>query len=144
LVSEYYTSLPSVTGDPHRGRESFQTNCALCHTFKGQGNAIGPDITDIRNKPLSGLLTDILDPNRVVETRFGSYQVDLKDGRSLMGLITEENDTGITLVAPGIEEEIPYNQITNKRATGLSLMPPGMENALDPQAMADLVAFLTH
>ena len=144
LVSEYHTLVQNKTGDLSRGSESFQTNCALCHTFKGQGNAIGPDITDIRNKPLSGLLTDILDPNRVVESRFGSYQVDLKDGRSLMGLITEENDIGITLVAPGIEEDIPYNQITNKRATGLSLMPPGMENTLDPQAMADLIAFLTH
>ena len=138
----HYLNLSS--GDLSRGSESFQTNCTLCHTFRGQGNAIGPDITDIRNKPLSGLLTDILDPNRVVESRFGSYHVELKDGRSLLGLITAENDIGITLVAPGIEEDIPYNQITNKRATGLSLMPPGMENTLDPQAMADLIAFLTN
>ncbi len=143
LVSEYHTSIQNKAGDPNRGHESFQTNCALCHVFKGEGNAIGPDITDVRNKPLSGLLTDILDPNRVVESRFGSYQVDLKGGRSLIGLITEENDDGITLIGPGIEEEIPYIQITNKRATGLSLMPPGMENALDPQAMADLIAYLT-
>ena len=144
LVSEYHTLVQNKIGDLSRGSDSFQTNCALCHTFKGQGNAIGPDITDIRNKPLSGLLTDILDPNRVVESRFGSYHVELKDGRSLLGLITAENDIGITLVAPGIEDDIPYNQITNKRATGLSLMPPGMENTLDPQAMADLIAFLTN
>ncbi len=144
LVTEYLSAVPIDQGDPLRGQEQFVANCALCHTFRDQGNAIGPDITDVRNKPLSGLLTDILDPNRVVETQFSSYIVDTKDGRSLMGLITEENENGIVLAAPGLVEEIPYSQIESKQATGLSLMPPGMENSLDPQAMADLVAFLTH
>jgi len=144
LVSQYVSAVPQKTGDTIRGEELFATNCALCHTFQGAGQNVGPDITDVRNKPLYGLLTDILDPNRLVESRFGSHHVETKDGRSLMGLITEENESGITLVAPGIEEEIPYNQIEGKKATGLSLMPPGFENALDPQAMADLIAYLTN
>lgn len=144
LVTEYLSAVPMNQGDPLRGLEHFATNCSLCHSFRSQGNPIGPDITDVRNKPLPGLLTDILDPNRVVETQFSSYLVDTKDGRSLMGIITEENENGIVLVAPGIKEEIPYSQIESKRATGLSLMPPGLEAAIDPQAMADLIAYLTN
>src|SRR5207237_6944020 len=39
--------LPLVKepGEPGRGKEIFTANCAVCHTFAGQGGKVGPELT---------------------------------------------------------------------------------------------------
>src|SRR5439155_17438700 len=59
--------LAKEKGDPARGKEVFTANCAVCHTFNGQGGKIGPDLTGIGARDRSEIFTDILDPNRSVE-----------------------------------------------------------------------------
>ena len=72
-----------------------------------------------------------------------NYECDLKDGRSLAGLLVSETSTHITLrMALGMEENIARARIARLSATRLSLMPQELEKAMTPQEMADLLAYL--
>ncbi len=141
-VLESYLAAESITPEPSRGHQLFLTHCSVCHVFLGEGVEIGPDISDVRNKPWQALLSDILDPNRAVEARWTAHTVKLNDGRNLMGLISAESADAITLKGLGVNESLSRQEIASLRDLGQSLMPVGFEGTLDPQAMADLLAFL--
>ena len=79
----------------------------------------------------------------MIEPRFVSYSVGTKDGRSLTGIVIGETSTSLTLAqSGGVQERILRSDIAEMRASALSLMPEGLENALPPQELADLLAYL--
>jgi putative membrane-bound dehydrogenase-like protein len=138
-----YQSVTTLKGNTEKGSEVFAKNCASCHSLRGQGHNVGPNLAALTDKTPSDWLTAILDPNAVVEPRFIAYNVETKDQRSLSGIVNAETGTTLTLVqGGGIEERILQSDITSMRASGLSLMPEGLEQAIQPQDMADLLAFL--
>jgi putative membrane-bound dehydrogenase-like protein len=142
VVAEY---LPSTRakGDAAKGREIFTNICAACHSFKGIGTAVGPDISDVRAREKDALLNDILDPNRMIEARWSANKVVLRDGRTLLGLMDSEGEQEITLRMPGgVKEAIRRDQIQTFEALDTSLMPIGLEGGITTSQMADLLAFL--
>ncbi|MFT5466724.1 MAG: putative membrane-bound dehydrogenase-like protein [Verrucomicrobiales bacterium] len=141
VLNDYRAAL-ELEGDVERGRQIFTVTCSVCHKVDGVGADIGPDITDVRNKPVEGLLSDILDPSRATEARWTSFTVELTDGRVLFGRIGAETADAITLVGLGVNETIQRSQIKAMTDTGLSLMPVGVEAGIDKQQMADLLQFL--
>jgi putative heme-binding domain-containing protein len=143
--------------DANHGIEIFTKTCAACHQVAGPavapgtlgkapgviGNAVGPDLASVGDKSPDGLLVAILDPNRAVEPRFVSYIIDTKAGDTLTGLLTTESGNAITLLSPdGKSQQILRTDIKELRSTGLSLMPEGLESGLQPQDIADLIAFV--
>ena len=57
--------------------------------------------------------------------------------------ITTENSASLTLRSPnGAENVLLRSELTSLQSTHRSLMPEGFENALEPAAMADLIAYL--
>ncbi len=141
-VIKDYTSALAMKGDGKRGHVIFQSICIACHKVRGEGVEVGPDITDVRTKAPEALLSDILDPNRMCEARWSSYQIDTKDGKILVGLVAAESASGVTLKGPGLNEEIARNNIAKMTSLDRTLMPPGLEAAINKQQMADLLAFL--
>ena len=72
-----------------------------------------------------------------------NYECELKDGRTLSGLLASENAGNITLrMGQGVEENIARSQILRLTASRLSLMPQEMEKAMTAQELADLLAYL--
>jgi putative heme-binding domain-containing protein len=105
--------------------------------------AVGPDLKAFYNKSASDFVTAILDPNAAVEPRYASYVVVTRDGRSLTGIIGNETASSIDVVQPGgIRESLLRSDVREIRATGSSLMPEGLEQAITPQDMADVIAYL--
>ena len=142
VVAEYLPST-KAKGDASKGKETFTNVCSACHSFKGIGTAVGPDISDVRAREKDALLNDILDPNRMIEARWSANKVALKDGRLLMGLMDSENEKEITLRMPGgAKETIRRDQIHTFEALDTSLMPIGLEGGITTSQMADLLAFL--
>ncbi|HZQ47176.1 MAG TPA: c-type cytochrome, partial [Verrucomicrobiae bacterium] len=142
-VMAQYQSATTLSGEPGKGKLLFAKNCTPCHALKGQGSAVGPNLALLADKTPGDLLLAILDPNAVVEPRFLAYDIETKDERSLVGVVSAESSTSLTLVQPGgIQEKILRSDITEIRATGLSLMPEGFEQAMNPQDLADLIAYL--
>ena len=138
-----YLRAETLKGDASRGHALFTTNCAVCHQFRGEGGQIGPDITDVRNKPWQALLSDILDPNRMVEARWTAHSLTRKTGPALLGVIEAETADSITIKGLGVHETVSRSEVASIKDLGQSLMPVGFEGSLDHQAMADLLASVT-
>jgi len=114
----------------------------VCHRFRGEGNDMGPDITDVRIKTPEMLLSDILDPNHSIEPRWEAHTLQVEGGRTLVGIIV--NETNDALVVRGVTgtETLARASIQSSTALGVSLMPEGLEGTLNELRMADLVAYL--
>jgi putative membrane-bound dehydrogenase-like protein len=142
-VLKKYVALDGKGGDAAKGAVLFRQACAICHQFRGQGSAVGPRLDAFHTKPAGDYLKAILDPNAVVEPNFIQYQVQLKDGRELAGVVQSETATGLTLALPtGLRQVILKRDIKKLNVAKLSLMPEGLEQVLPPEKMADLLAYL--
>jgi len=142
-VMTNYTDSVTLKGDATKGHQIFSTVCIACHRRNGEGVDVGPDITDVRIKEKEALLSDILDPNRMVEARWMAYQIDTKDSRTISGLIASETPAEVTVkMAGGLSEVIPRTNISKMKSLDTSLMPAGLEAGISKEQMADLLAFL--
>jgi putative membrane-bound dehydrogenase-like protein len=138
-----YMEATKKPGDATRGKAVFSTICISCHKAGGVGMDVGPSLADVKVKPPEGLLSDILDPNRMFEARWTAYQIDTKDGRSLSGLIANETTDAVELVMMGgLRETLPRSAIKDMKSLDRSLMPLGLEAAVTQEQMSDLLAFL--
>jgi putative heme-binding domain-containing protein len=142
VVAAYEPAI-KLPGNPGRGAEVFSKNCAACHRLNETGNDVGPDLAALRLKDRAYWIKNILDPNAVIEPRFVPYNIELKDDRSLSGIIRADSANSLTVVsANGASETISKNQIKEIRASKLSLMPEGFETGIAIEQMADLLAYL--
>lgn len=142
VVDRYRRSLDLV-GDARRGETVFLRTCATCHRMRGQGGAVGPDLSAIASRPSSQLLEDILDPNRQASPDFIAYSLTTHAGDAYLGVIVAETEAGITLRQLDAREVVvERSQVKSLQSTARSLMPDGLEANLQPHDMADLLAFL--
>ena len=138
-----YMDAAKHPGDAKKGQAVFSSICITCHKHGAMGVDVGPPLSDVKVKPPEALLSDILDPNRMFEARWSAYQIDLKDGRVLSGLVqSEAGDTIVLAMMGGAKETIQRSAIKEMKSLDRSLMPPGLEAAINPEQMADLLAFL--
>lgn len=138
-----YESIGTLTPVKDRGGELFAKNCAQCHAFRGQGFDVGPNLAEFAGKSAEDFVVALLDPNAAINPNYIAYNIETKDGRSLSGVVRNETSSGLTLVqGGGVRESIARRDIAGIRASALSLMPEGLEQALAPQDLADLIAWL--
>lgn len=143
-VIEELTAVAMKPGIVAKGKEVFTQQCAKCHRYNGEGGKVGPDLSGMAAHPREELLVHILDPSRSVEGNFVSYVVAMTDGRTLNGLLASETKTAIELLdAEGKSIPILRDDIDELIASKKSLMPEGFEKQVPPEALADLMAFLT-
>ena len=142
VVKDYMAST-TMHGDAKKGQTVFATICITCHKHGTMGVDVGPPLSDVKVKPPEGLLSDILDPNRMFEARWSAYAIETKDGRSLSGLIqSETSDTVVLAMMGGVKETLPRSAIKEMRSLDRTLMPVGLEAAITKEQMGDLLAFL--
>ena len=138
-----YLDAAKKPGDAKRGQQVFASICITCHKHGTMGVDVGPPLSDVKVKPPEGLLSDILDPNRMFEARWSAYAVETKDGRTLSGLIQNETSDAIVLaMMGGMKETISRSAIKDMKSLDRTLMPDGLEAAITKEQMSDLIAFL--
>jgi len=138
-----YAGVEKMTGDAAHGRQLFQSLCISCHRLRGDGSEVGPDLGMVADKPAEWLLTAILDPSQTIEARYRGWNITLKSGEELTGLLSGETANNIVLrLAGGVEHAALRSDVRTMEPMKLSLMPTGMESALKPQDMADLLRWL--
>jgi len=143
VLADYESAL-ALTGDRARGKLVFAKACAPCHALEGVGSAVGPDLSALANKSPRYLLGEVLDPNRNLDNRYVEYHAELKDGRTVTGVLAAETATGLTLRGQlGKDETVLRTDLERLVGTSKSLMPEGLEKDLPKPAMADLLAYLT-
>jgi putative membrane-bound dehydrogenase-like protein len=138
-----FGGVADCAGQPDRGLDTFEKNCAPCHAWRGRGHAVGPNLAEFAGKSVADFVLAILDPNAAINPNFIAYNVETRDGRDLTGIVRGETASGLTLVqGGGVEEKILRADIQEIRASPHSLMPEGLEQALTPQDLADLIAWI--
>ena len=126
------------------GRVVFNTACSACHTLYGHGGQVGPDLTGSGRANLDYLLDNIVDPSAVVSADFRMSIVDLKDGRTLNGIIMGKTERTLTLKTMTDTVSLERSQIEAIRPSSLSLMPEGLLESLSEAQARDLIAYLMH
>jgi putative heme-binding domain-containing protein len=143
VLSEY-ADLAHATGSAGTGKAVFTKQCANCHTFRGEGAAVGPDLTGMAVLGKEELLVHILDPSRDVEGNYHSYSVVLNDGRVLSGMLAGESAASIELIDDQAQRrQVLREDIEELTRSGKSVMPDGFEKLLTRTEFSDLLEFLT-
>jgi putative membrane-bound dehydrogenase-like protein len=143
-VAKEYEKALTMEGTASDGKQIFAKTCANCHRFQGTGHAVGPDLSDMRNRPKPAILYDILDPNSKVEPNFATYTVLTHDGTVFTGLVESETDESVVLkMSEGKKMTMGRAEIDTIKLNDISLMPEGIEKDISLQAMADLLTYLT-
>ncbi len=127
------------------GRNLFHaTTCIVCHQFDGEGGAIGPDLSNARGKfgPRE-VLEAIIEPSKAISDQFGSYDIELKSGQVVTGLVIEGSSGEEVSVFAG-DKLRTWNRddVREIRQSPISSMPPGLVNTLNATELRDLVAYL--
>jgi putative heme-binding domain-containing protein len=141
----YERYLPAITmaGNPEHGRDVFVKNCAECHKLDGEGHEVGPDLLSVTTHYKEALLADILIPNQAIETGYEEYLVELKDGRSITGIVSKDTAASLTLKRAKEEEDfVLRSNIASMRSLNVSPMPANLEQNITVQQMADLIAYI--
>lgn len=143
-VIDNYRAALDAKGEPERGRAVFKKICAACHRLENVGVEVGADLQSVLpNKNPERLLIDILDPSREVDPRFIEYIVTTTSGKVITGLIASETAASVTLRrAEKAEDTLLRSQIDSIQSSAKSLMPEGLETQLQPQDLADVIAYL--
>jgi putative heme-binding domain-containing protein len=140
---ERFRPAVRLNGIAANGRRIFAAQCARCHRLGAEGQDIGPDLADARNQGKPWLLASILQPNLEIRPDFQTQLVQTQGGENMVGLVTDENPTTITLRRPGELDLVwPRSNIEVGEPQPWSLMPTGLENGLGLQQMADLLEYI--
>lgn len=142
-VLDAYKPALTLAGDTARGKMHFQKVCSVCHRLDNIGTEIGPNLATVQNRGPETILLNVIDPNREVNPQFVNYLLLTTEGKTVTGLIAAETATSVTLKRQeNATDTVLRVNIDELRSSGLSIMPEGLEKQLDPQAMADVIAYL--
>ena len=137
-----------VGRDIEAGKRVFeQATCSRCHAIAGEGSKYGPDLTEVTKRFTgSKLLQQMVNPSTEIHQEFQTQQILLSDGRLLTGLVTEQNDTQLTLIPNLLKPEksvvIPIAEIEHRQIAKVSSMPVGLLDTFTQQEILDLLAYL--
>lgn len=135
----YAKSKPNLAA----GQKVFEQNCVACHAIDGKGGMVGPQLDGIGNRGLDRLLEDVLDPNRAVDPAFHAWNVRLKDGSDLSGILRREEGQTLVLADPtGKEIAIPKAQIVERKESNLSLMPTNFGEVIPTNDFHSMMGYL--
>ncbi|HXX95143.1 MAG TPA: hypothetical protein VEN81_16085, partial [Planctomycetota bacterium] len=140
---EQFKGALDLRGDPDRGWVSFQKLCLVCHQARGQGRAVGPNLTIVRDNPPEQILKNILYPSLVVAPNFVQYVVETREGQVFNGIIVEASGASLTLRRGGAEDvKLLRKDIRNLASSQISLMPEELMKGMSLQDAADLLQFV--
>lgn len=142
-VYREYRDLLQTPGDATAGAAAFARACSACHTIRGAGGKVGPDLSGVRHQPADALLLHVLVPNYEVTPAYQAVSVTLQDGRTVSGWVAAETEGSLTLrTAFGTEETVLRRAVTALTAAGVSLMPDGLEQTMSKAELTGLIAYL--
>ncbi len=123
------------------------TACIVCHRFNNDGGGIGPDLSGAGSRySVKDLMENIIEPSKVISDQYDSQQFDLADGTTIVGRIVGEENGELQIMsnpfAPDEKTKVKSSAIKSRKTYPISMMPPGLINALNPEELKDLTAYI--
>ena len=134
-------------GDPARGSmvifQNAAAQCMQCHAYDDYGGNAGPRLNGVGSRlTREQLLEALVNPSARLAHGYGTVTVEMNDGRTLTGILQDEDDTQLTLKAGRQDDQVLLKQDIAQRTNTPSSMP-NMKNFLTKKEIRDLVSFLT-
>jgi putative heme-binding domain-containing protein len=137
-----------MSADAERGRQLFfregAASCRGCHRVAGIGETLGPELTLIGKKyPPREMLVHLLEPSKLIDTKFVPWVLETKDGLVHTGLLVEKTAEHVLLKnAQNKEVRVASADVETLVSQQKSLMPELLLRDLTAQQAADLLAYL--
>ena len=133
-------------GNWARGKRLFFgeiATCYKCHAIRGEGNHVGPDLSNLAQRDYASVLKDIRYPSAALNPDHLSYVVELVNGEALTGVLQPGADSETIVIADAAgRKTVSKKDIASMRASTVSLMPEGLDKALGDEQLKDLLTFL--
>ncbi|MEO6000986.1 MAG: c-type cytochrome [Chitinophagaceae bacterium] len=123
------------------------TRCISCHTMKGEGGAVGPDLTRLGTRfTPKDMLEAIIQPSKTISDQYAATVFYLRNGSSVLGRLTNQDATKYFIsqnpFAPETVRTLLKKDVTKTMVSDVSVMLPGMINSLNAEELKDLMAYL--
>jgi putative heme-binding domain-containing protein len=138
----------ALKGEAARGEKVFfaegGAQCFQCHRIRSQGRDFGPDLSRIGQKySRTQLLDNLLNPSKIIEPAFATFQVEAKSDLSYAGLLVRKSAEEVVLKDANLNEvHVKLTDVKTMEASKVSAMPEGLLQTLTAQEAADLLDFL--
>jgi putative heme-binding domain-containing protein len=118
--------------------------CLKCHTVRGVGGQIGPDLSMIGKKASrENLFESILLPSKAIADQYVVWDIDTKKGVKVSGLLMEETAEFVTLRdANGKDTRIAVKDIDDRKKSLISIMPADLLAYMSEDELVDMVEYL--
>lgn len=135
------------TGDSARGQTVFfseKAKCASCHVAADKGKRVGPDLSTIgANRVPHDLLESIVFPSATLVRQYEPYNLLTNSGRTYSGLVIRDTKESVTILqSTGEPVTVSRRDVEEFVPSRVSVMPKGLDEALTPQQIVDIVAWL--
>ena len=137
--------LVKRTGDLENGKKPFATKtCTRCHQAGGVGINFGPGLSEIGEKlNKETLYQAIMEPSAGISMGFEGWEITLKDGTSLLGIVTESEESVMLTMIGGVKRTVPKTEVASKKKYAQSLMYPGLYRLMTTEQLVDVVEYLS-
>ncbi|SDE31848.1 putative membrane-bound dehydrogenase domain-containing protein [Dyadobacter soli] len=138
--------LVGMKGDLAKGKQVFTSYCSVCHQVNGEGMDFGPKLSEIGSKlPKEAQYAAIFDPSAGIGFGYEGFEVTLKDGTTVSGIVSSKTETDLILKFPGgSTQEYKMSQVKSIKQLKDSMMPSGLQDAMSTEELVSLVDYLSN
>jgi len=145
------TDPSSIAGSVPAGKALFfdsaqSKSCHYCHSVKGEGASIGPDLSQIGNKSARELFLSIVLARAVKDPRYATVTLTLRNGDKIVGVKKEEDEESIrvydTTELPAVLRTVQKADVSKFETANGSVMPKDYASTYTLKQLLDLVTFL--
>ena len=143
-IAEYRVALKG--GSYWNGRTIFNSHeaaqCVRCHTIFEFGGNAGPGLAGVAERLTSEeMLESLIAPSEKYALGYEVVTLNLKDGKTISGIVQEEDETKITLKI-GKEDLQLFAKADIEKRNSIPSSMPQMANILTKREIRDLMTFL--
>jgi putative heme-binding domain-containing protein len=132
------------TGNVERGRALFADECSSCHQVRGEGGALGPELTTIgAARSRESLTTSVREPSASIALGFRAVTAVTRAGERVEGVVKGEDAFSVQIVTVGGKlEAFRKQELRELTRRAESSMPAYDAGDLSDAALEDLLAYL--
>ena len=138
------TELVTMNGDAKKGVEVFAANCSVCHQVNGEGMDFGPKLSEIGSKlPKEGQYLAIMYPDAGIGFGYEGWDLKMKDGSTLSGIVSSKTETDLVLKMPGgTVQNLKTANVKSMKMMANSMMPTGLMDGMSKDEAVNLVEYM--